>query len=265
MPNFFLLTWNPDRFRMDWEEESRLMAADVGRDVNWSTGGRRGGIAAGDVVFLLRQVRERGIIACGTALGEVYEGPHWDKSVGGVANYVDVDWKQSVDVEDRLPIEELQRIAPGTHWAPQASGIQVGDPDASALWDAWRAHLGVTVQEARAARPAEEVAEDEPVIEGAVRRIAVNRYERSPVARRECLDEYGTSCVVCGFDFGKRYGELGDGFIHVHHLVDIASVGAEYEVNGIKDLRPVCPNCHAMLHRTRPAMGIDELRGHLQD
>jgi 5-methylcytosine-specific restriction protein A len=26
-------------------------------------------------------------------------------------------------------------------------------------------------------------------------------------------------------------------------------------------LVPVCPNCHAMLHSTRPAMAITELRG----
>jgi 5-methylcytosine-specific restriction protein A len=25
------------------------------------------------------------------------------------------------------------------------------------------------------------------------------------------------------------------------------------------DLRPVCPNCHAMLHRTKPAMSVSEL------
>ena len=32
----------------------------------------------------------------------------------------------------------------------------------------------------------------------------------------------------------------------------------------IKDLRPVCPNCHAMLHRAVPALSIDDIRGRLR-
>jgi 5-methylcytosine-specific restriction protein A len=66
--------------------------------------------------------------------------------------------------------------------------------------------------------------------------------------------------MVCGFDFAKLYGEIGEGFIHVHHLRDLATVGGEYEVDPIKDLRPVCPNCHAMLHVETPAIGIEDLR-----
>jgi Predicted restriction endonuclease len=65
---------------------------------------------------------------------------------------------------------------------------------------------------------------------------------------------------VCGFDFEKRYGAIGVGFIHVHHLVDIASIGGRYQVDPVRDLRPVCPNCHAMLHREKPALSIQELK-----
>ena len=65
---------------------------------------------------------------------------------------------------------------------------------------------------------------------------------------------------MSGFDFGEVYGELGEGFIHVHHLLDLSTIGEEYEVDPIKDLHPVCPNCHAMLHREVPAMSIKKLR-----
>ncbi|MDB9470225.1 hypothetical protein PN480_18680 [Dolichospermum circinale CS-1225] len=34
----------------------------------------------------------------------------------------------------------------------------------------------------------------------------------------------------------------------------------EYEVDPIKDLRPVCPNCHAMIHRRLPPLSIDEIK-----
>ena len=49
---------------------------------------------------------------------------------------------------------------------------------------------------------------------------------------------------MCGFDLVSRYGELGDGYIHVHHLKELSSLRRSYQVDPIKDLRPVCPNCH---------------------
>ena len=85
--------------------------------------------------------------------------------------------------------------------------------------------------------------------EGAVVKVYVNRYERSSIARNKCLEYYGNCCQICGFDFKYFYGDLGDGFIHVHHIVPLGEINAEYQVDYKKDLIPVCPNCHAMLHR----------------
>ena len=45
------------------------------------------------------------------------------------------------------------------------------------------------------------------------------------------------------------YGEIGKDFIHVHHLIPLNEIGKEYIVDYKNDLIPVCPNCHAMLHR----------------
>lgn len=61
-------------------------------------------------------------------------------------------------------------------------------------------------------------------------------------------------------NFDEVYGELGKGFIHVHHLLPVAQLGKQYEVDPIADLRPVCPNCHAMLHRRNPPLSINELK-----
>lgn len=85
--------------------------------------------------------------------------------------------------------------------------------------------------------------------EGSKKTIIVNSYERNLKARSECIKEYGVSCTVCGFNFEETYGKRGKGFIHVHHIVPISDIGDEYQVDPIRDLRPVCPNCHAMLHR----------------
>ena len=97
-------------------------------------------------------------------------------------------------------------------------------------------------------------------IEGSVKTTVTNRYERNKDARTECIKHYGAKCYVCGFDFGKVYGEIGEGFIHVHHEVDISLIGNEYKVDPVKDLKPVRPNCHAMLHQKRPAYTVEELK-----
>lgn len=70
----------------------------------------------------------------------------------------------------------------------------------------------------------------------------------------------GYRCAVCGFDFYETYGEIGKDFIHIHHLKPLADLGGEKEV-AVDDLRPVCPNCHAMLHRKKKGVySISELR-----
>lgn len=97
-------------------------------------------------------------------------------------------------------------------------------------------------------------------IEGATTRIIVNAYERDPKARRKCLEHYGYNCSVCGMKFEDMYGEIGIDFIHVHHIKPISMSSTSYSVDPIEDLRPVCPNCHSMLHRKDPPISIDELR-----
>ena len=95
--------------------------------------------------------------------------------------------------------------------------------------------------------------------EGAVQSITVNRYERDPRARAACIRHHGTKCKVCEFDFEARYGELGRGFIHVHHRRPLNRPRALNSVDPKRDLVPVCPNCHAMLHRRDPPYDIEQL------
>jgi 5-methylcytosine-specific restriction protein A len=102
-------------------------------------------------------------------------------------------------------------------------------------------------------------------VEGSVKQVVVNAYERSPAARRACILHYGARCQVCGVSFKERYGAIVDGFIHVHHLVPLAAIGEEYALDAVRDLRPVCPNCHAVLHRTDPPLSIEELKAMIDD
>ncbi|HNR69590.1 MAG TPA: HNH endonuclease [bacterium] len=106
----------------------------------------------------------------------------------------------------------------------------------------------------------DEVTNSKRFPEGAVRNVFVNAYERSRAARKKCLDHYGLNCVICGFNFFKAYGEAGRGIIHVHHIKSLAGIGQEYEVDPIRDLRPVCPNCHAVIHSQKEQLTIDQMK-----
>jgi predicted HNH restriction endonuclease len=106
----------------------------------------------------------------------------------------------------------------------------------------------------------DELPADQVYKEGSRVEIFVSAYERNRSARKACLNHYGFDCVVCGFNFRSVYGSSGDGYIHVHHITPMCEIGDSYVVDPIADLRPVCPNCHAMIHRTTPPMSIDGVK-----
>jgi 5-methylcytosine-specific restriction protein A len=106
----------------------------------------------------------------------------------------------------------------------------------------------------------EEIHTIERLPEGAKKSITVNAYERNPIARMRCINYYGCNCQICNFDFETQYGEMGKGYIHVHHLTPLSTINGEYEVNPISDLIPVCPNCHAMIHKSNPPLTIEQAR-----
>ncbi|OHX50689.1 HNH endonuclease [Cytobacillus oceanisediminis] len=111
--------------------------------------------------------------------------------------------------------------------------------------------------------PLEETIIDESISglpEGALTRVEVNRYERSQYNRQACLSIHGYICKACKFNFEEKYGDIGKGFIHVHHIVPVSKLDSNYEVNPKTDLIPLCPNCHAMIHKRNPPYSIEELK-----
>ena len=97
--------------------------------------------------------------------------------------------------------------------------------------------------------------------EGAGESVTTNKYERNPKARAACLAAHGTACAVCGIDFGKEYGPEFEGKIEVHHLVPLSQIGAEYVVDPVRDMVPVCPNCHTALHSKKGGLyTVEELK-----
>ncbi|MEP7197984.1 MAG: HNH endonuclease [Saprospiraceae bacterium] len=96
--------------------------------------------------------------------------------------------------------------------------------------------------------------------EGEVEYLISKRYERSKINRAICIELHGPICQVCELNFNDAYGNIGEGFIHVHHVNLLSNQGGSKIINPETDLIPVCPNCHAMLHRTNPPYSIKDLR-----
>ena len=130
---------------------------------------------------------------------------------------------------------------------------------AKAFHDRTASQLFLSQGEIEATNPPD--LDDGRYMEGRRVAILVERIERDTKARRRCIDHFGASCQVCGFDFEDHYGLLGKGFIHVHHhRQQLASTRGRHEIDPVKDLIPLCPNCHAMIHSQKQMLSVEELR-----
>lgn len=96
--------------------------------------------------------------------------------------------------------------------------------------------------------------------EGQVKQVTINTYERSRKNRAACLKVHGYACSVCSIDFGTIYGSRGHEFIHVHHVKPLSEIKKEYKIDPKKDLVPLCPNCHSMIHRYKDTLSVNELK-----
>jgi hypothetical protein len=79
--------------------------------------------------------------------------------------------------------------------------------------------------------------------------------------KQKALKKYGKlECQCCGFDFEKKYGELGKEFIEAHHTKPLSELHEDGEETKKEDIALVCSNCHRMLHRRRPWLEMSELK-----
>jgi 5-methylcytosine-specific restriction enzyme A len=257
--NTYLFTWNPNKSSWDDLPEAvyQVNTGNYYYDY-WSTGNTKR-IHRGDRFLLMRLgVPPKGIIGLGQVLSdEPYQLPHWDEQkakAGQKALRVDLLFSHLSELPYiAADILITDKKCKSFHWFPQASGVLIpGDIAAYVTTMVEKKtgskHVQLTTQELG------------KLSEGKPKTITINTYDRSPRARQECLQHHGTSCFICGFNFEEKYGEMGKGFIHVHHLRPVADVGQEYKINPVRDLRPVCANCHAMLHKRRPPYGIKEIK-----
>lgn len=254
----YLYTWNPKRWKWVDQPEAICRIADGEEyDIHWSCGNTKK-ISVGDTFFLIKLgVEPRGIIGCGFVSSSPYPLLHWDEEKakkGLTALRTDLLFKVLCE-KPIISIDQLQALYPAYNWSPQASGLSVPEPIASELFAQIQANpvFGFSIPSADEIRL---------YAEGKSKIVTVKTYDRSPHARQACIEHYGYACCACGFSFEETYGQLGANYIEVHHLKPVADIGEEYLIDPIKDLRPVCANCHRMLHKQRPPLSIEELLAH---
>ena len=96
--------------------------------------------------------------------------------------------------------------------------------------------------------------------EGRASLLMSRRYERSRRNRALAIRFHGNTCCVCGFNFSRHFGPIGEGIIEIHHLTPVSMMGFSRIVNPRTELVPLCSNCHSMAHRKWPPYTPAELR-----
>jgi 5-methylcytosine-specific restriction protein A len=263
----YLFVWNPKFFPWVKLEDNIKEVYRTGTYIeDWSCGGTKS-IDPGSRFFLVKLgvapkifgANNKGIIGSGIIVSEPYmktsvkdftkEVLHVDLRFDTLLN----PHKNEILTLDILRIGALAK----QHWSSQSSGISIKEELVEELEAVWFDFLSTAEI---SYNPFLRGDYETKYTEGIPNQITLTVYERNPYARKICLDHYGLSCSICNFNFEQVYGEIGKDFIHVHHLTHIAKIGTEHKVDPINDLRPVCSNCHAMLHRKKEGISIDYIK-----
>ncbi len=112
--------------------------------------------------------------------------------------------------------------------------------------------------------------EEDIISEGGLTKAESLKRKRSQKLRDAAIDYYQDEdgklfCTVCGFCFEDCYGNIGKGFIEIHHekpVYQYSSGGFKSFIKeAIKNVKPLCSNCHRMLHRNyKKPLSIIELK-----
>ncbi|MES2810247.1 MAG: HNH endonuclease [Bacteroidota bacterium] len=251
----YLFAWNPSKWRFEELEEKIQDLKTTGKaEIIWSIASHKK-VRIGDRAFIMRLGSEpRGIFASGVITSEPRDLPHWSGTGLVPRVMIEFDVLINPETDPILHLSAIEKnISQQQRWLPQQSGIEIYPvQEIESLWEQFIIETGISF-----------IADHNPsFIEGTSYQLIQIAYERNRYARQQCLKHHGYSCMVCDFNFKDTYGDIGNEFIHVHHLNQLSNTGIR-NTDPISDLRPVCPNCHAMLHRKNPPFTIGELKNRL--
>lgn len=95
------------------------------------------------------------------------------------------------------------------------------------------------------------------ISEGSIQTTTISSRKRSAKLREYAFQYYyrknQIKCSICNFAFMQTYRKYGKQYIEFHHIKPISTYKEQGEIrdikNAIKNLCPVCSNCHAIIHR----------------
>ena len=154
-----------------------------------------------------------------------------------------------------LDIEHLKNNFPDQKWTPRNCGIEIKDWYVNDLIVLWENIIEKNINYKDKIKRKE-------FWEGNLQQKLYTGLERNTKARNECINIYGYSCKICGTNFEKIYGDIGENFIHVHHMKFHSSIKNIHKIDPETELITVCPNCHSMLHKkmNEKYLSIEELK-----
>jgi len=176
--------------------------------------------------------------------------------------------ERNTDMQEMWRDPKTGELQTRVHRNPPKSSLHIGE------WGAWSVDvtgvdghfaLGVLppspapVAALDSASPIQHVLQ-----EGSLRTVELTTYERNAVARRACIAHYGPTCQACGMNYEEKYGVIGADLICVHHVVPLSAIRAEYQVDPVRDLIPLCADCHQVVHRKDPPYSVAEVKGAIE-
>ena len=115
-----------------------------------------------------------------------------------------------------------------------------------------------------------EVIDERIVAEGELRQRSAEYRTRSTTLRTAAIEHYSQNgrilCDACNFEFALAYPKLGNGYIQIHHLKPVSYFrGEELQIaKALANVRPLCANCHQMVHQRRPPYEVERLKSELK-
>lgn len=239
-----LLGWDPVRPEA-WQPDYSAAAAAAAENgffrAVWDISPAAGGLEPGSEVWFAVSGAFPGVAGHGVVVSAAYTeaapGDPQDRPL-----LVDVDIDILLPLGEPVPLDGLPREAAVRF--PEPGGVALlGRSTAEDLRRAWSRGAGGTGS--GGPLPGS-------LPQQALRWSLASRFEHDPDAARICLVHHGTACSVCGLDPEAVFGPEGAGVLQVHHVVPPGILTAEYELDPVTDLVPLCPTCHAMAHNRFP-------------
>ena len=239
-----LLTWNPNVWSWDnLEEEIKILQKNDYVDQNWDC--YNSNVKPGDVFFImaLGGSKKKGLFGFGIVEDFLLDQEslvNKDKITNRIIGklYILLNPK----INEIIELSYLKEHFPEQKWTPQNCGIMIKNEYVNILIESWKEILNKNIA-------FKEKANSKIFLEGNPQQKLYTYYERDPKARDICLKKKGYTCTVCEINMADKYGDVGNEFIHVHHINFLASIKKEHILDPELDLVPVCPNCHSMLHK----------------